>query len=318
MGADEDGGEQRNKMIHVIGNAAVDSVIRVERFPRPGETIVALGASEDLGGKGANQAVVAARCGANVRLVAPIGDDALGERIRSSLAREGVLTDGMTTSPYGTDRCVITVDRHGENTILSLIDAARRFDPIAETRLESWIRPGDLVVMQGNLRPNVTRDCLALARSKGAMTVLNPSPTYATHDYDWTLVDLVLVNRGEAVDLTASIAEEAARELCKKGAGAVALTLGAEGAAFLSVDDAFRVPAPQVIAVDTVGAGDVFCGVLVAANTLRRNWRDALAAAAEAASLSVTRKGVLASFPSREEMAAILERAAVGRLEENR
>src|ERR1700722_15421916 len=116
-------------MIHVIGNAAVDSVIRVERFPRPGETIVALGASEDLGGKGANQAVVTARCGAPVRFVAPIGNDALGEGIRASLAREGVQTDGLINSPYGTDRCVITVDRHGENTILSVIDAARNFDP---------------------------------------------------------------------------------------------------------------------------------------------------------------------------------------------
>src|SRR6478735_7718758 len=121
-------------MIHVIGNVAVDSVIRVESFPLPGETVVALGASEDLGGKGANQAVVAARCGAPVRLVAPIGDDAPGERIRSSLAREGVQTAGMTISPYGSDRCVITVDRGGENTILSLIEAARHFDPIAETR----------------------------------------------------------------------------------------------------------------------------------------------------------------------------------------
>src|ERR1700722_18944527 len=223
-------------MIHVIGNAAVDSVIRVERFPRPGETIVALGASEDLGGKGANQAVVAARCGAPVRLVAAIGGDALGERIRSSLAREGVLTDGVTTSPYGTDRCVITVDRHGENTILSLIDAARHYDPIAETRIETWIMPGDLVVMQGNLPPSVTRDCLALARSKGATTVLNPSPTYATPDYDWTLVDLVLVNRGEAHELAGGEREEAARELCKKGVGALVLTLGADGAAFFSAD----------------------------------------------------------------------------------
>jgi ribokinase len=305
-------------MIHVIGNAAVDSVIRVDRLPRPGETIVALGASEDLGGKGANQAVVAARCGAPVRLVAPIGDDALGERIRSSLAREGVLTDGMTTSPYGTDRCVITVDRLGENTILSLIDAARHFDPMAETRLESWIRQGDLVVTQGNLHPSVTRECLAMARSKGATTVLNPSPIYAAEDYDWTLVDLVLVNRGEAVDLTGCSVEEAARELCKKGAGAVVLTLGADGAAFFSADEAFRVATPQVVAIDTVGAGDVFCGVLIAANGLGRDWRDALAAAAEAASISVTRKGVLASFPSREEMAAILERAAVERIQEHR
>jgi ribokinase len=303
-------------MIHVIGNAAVDSVIRVERLPRPGETIVALGASEDLGGKGANQAVAAARCGANVRLVAAIGSDVLGERIRSSLACEGVLTDGVTTSPYGTDRCVITVDRLGENTILSLIDAARHFDPIAETRIESWIGRGDLVVMQGNLRPTVTRDCLALARSKGATTVLNPSPTSAAQDYDWTLVDLVLVNRGEAVELAGGEAEDAARELCRKGAGAAVLTLGADGAAFFSADDTFRAAAPQVIAIDAVGAGDVFCGVLIAANALGRGWKDALAAATEAASVSVTRKGVLASFPSREEMKAILERAAFGRREE--
>jgi ribokinase len=300
-------------MIHVIGNAAVDSLIRVERFPRPGETIVALEASEDLGGKGANQAVVAARCGVPVRLVAPIGDDTLGERIRSSLAREGVQTDEMAASRYGTDRCVITVDRRGENTILSLIDAARHFDPIAETRLGSWIMPGDLVVMQGNLTPNVTRDCLALARSKGATTVLNPSPTYAAEDYDWTCLDLVLVNRGEAVELAGGEGEEAARELCKKGAGAVVLTRGADGAAFFSADDTFCVTAPQVIAIDTVGAGDVFCGVLAAAKALGRSWRDALAAATEAASISVTRKGVLASFPSRKEMAGILERFAVGR-----
>lgn len=304
-------------MIHVIGNVAVDSVIRVDRLPRPGETIVALGASEDLGGKGANQAIVAARCGAPVRLVAPIGDDAMAKRIRSSLVREGVRADGVTTSPYGTDRCVITVDRHGENTIVSLIDAARHFNPIAETRLESWIRPGDLVVMQGNLRPKVTRECLTLAKSKGATTVLNPSPTYAAQDYDWTLVDLAVVNRGEAIELAGGEVKEAARGLCKRGAGAVVLTLGADGAAFFSADDTFRVAAPQVIAVDAVGAGDVFCGVLIAAKALGQNWRDALAAAAEAASIAVTRKGVLASFPSREEMATILERAAVGRLEEN-
>ena len=304
-------------MIHVIGNAAVDSVIRVERFPRPGETIVALGASEDLGGKGANQAVVAARCDAPVRLVAPIGDDALGERIRSNLAREGVVTDGVTTSPYGTDRCVITVDRQGENTILSLIDAARHFDPIAETRIESWITPGDLVVMQGNLRANVTRDCLALARSKGATTVLNPSPTYPAEDYDWTLVDLVLVDRGEAVELAggesgrgcARAVQEGRRRGCsdprrpwsclRLGQGCVS-SAGASGHP-----------------IDAVGAGDVFCGALVAAKALGRNWRDALAAAAEAASISVTRKGVFASFPSREEIAAILECSAVRRLGEN-
>ncbi len=238
--------------------------------------------------------------------------------IRSSLASEGVLTDGLATSSYGTDRCAITVNRRGENTIVSLIEAARHFDPVAETPIDAWIAPGDFVVMQGNLRPDITRDCLALAKAKGAITALNPSPTYAAHDYNWTLVDLVVANRGEAIELADGAAEEAARTLRRKGAGAVVLTLGADGAAFFSADDTFRVAAPEVSAVDTVGAGDVFCGVLIAAKILGRGWREALAAATEAASISVTRKGVLASFPSREEMAAILERAALGRLEEER
>jgi ribokinase len=304
-------------MIHVIGNAAVDSVIRVDRFPRPGETIVALAASEDLGGKGANQAVAAARCAAHVRLIAAIGADAQGELIRSNLAVEGVLTDGLATSSYGSDRCVITVDGQGENTILSFIDAARNFDPIVETSIERWIMPGDFVVMQGNLRPQVTRDCLALAKSKGATTALNPSPTYTTRGYDWTLVDLVVVNRGEAIELAGGAAAEAARSLCEKGAGAVVLTLGDDGAAFFSADETFRIAAPRVTAVDAVAAGDVFCGVLIAAKVLGFGRREAVAAATEAASTSVTRMGVLASFPSREEMAGILKRAAIARLEEH-
>ena len=138
-------------MIHVVGNAAVDTVIRLDRFPQPGETVVAPGAAEDLGGKGANQAVVIARCQQKVRLVAAVGADAFGDRIRQSLASEGLKVDGLRTWPGPTDRCVIYVDRHGENTIVSVIDAARGFDPIGETGLEHWIAPGDWVVLQGNL-----------------------------------------------------------------------------------------------------------------------------------------------------------------------
>jgi ribokinase len=304
-------------MIQVIGNAAVDSVIRVDRLPQPGETIVALGASEELGGKGANQAVAAARCGARVRLVAAIGDDAQGERIRAMLAREEVLTDGMAISSYGTDRCVIAVDRRGENIVFSLVNASRNFDPIVERQIESWLAPGDFVVMQGNLSPGVTRDCLALARARGATTVLNPSPTYAAQDYDWTLVDLVLVNQGEGDELAGDGADHPARTLCEKGAGAVVLTLGAKGAAFFSPGDSFCIAAPRVTAIDAVGAGDVFCGVMIAAKVLGHSWRQALAAATGAASASVGRLGVLASFPSREDMATILKRVASGPLEEH-
>jgi ribokinase len=298
-------------MIHVIGNAAVDTVIRVDHFPRPGETLVAAGAHDDLGGKGANQAVVIARCGQEAHLIAAIGDDALGRRIRSNLAQEGVGTAGLWTWTGPTDRCVICVERNGENTIVSLIGAARAFDPLAQTAIAATVKAGDWVVMQGNLGAAVTRDCLAFAKTRGATTVLNPSPTYPAADYDWPSVDLLVVNRGEAAELGGGDDPfESARALFGAGARAVVLTLGAEGAALVSATGELRVKAPDVEAIDTVGAGDVFCGTLVAARAAGAEWPDALHSAAAAAAICVTRPGVLASFPSREEMRAILSAAA--------
>ena len=296
-------------MIHVFGNAAVDTVIKLDRLPRPGETVVARGAADDLGGKGANQAVVLARCGQRVRLVAALGVDAVGERIRENLAAEGVETDGLRTWPGASDRCVICVDRHGENTIVSLIDAALEFDPLAPTDFDRWIVPGDWVLLQGNLRASVTRGCLALAKSRKAMTALNPSPTYAASDYDWSLVDLVVLNRGEALELGGrDDPVEAARVLLGAGAGSVVVTLGAAGAALVLAGETLRAQAPQVVAVNTVGAGDVFCGTLVAGRAEGLAWVDALRAASQAAAICVARVGVLSSFPTREEMAKILPR----------
>ncbi len=160
--------------------------------------------------------------------------------------------------PGPTDRCVIYVDRHGENTIVSVIDAARGFDPKAETGLERWIAPRDWVVLQGNLQPSVTSAFLALGREKGATTALNPSPTYAAVDCDWRLVDLVVVNRNEAMELgDQDDPLKAARALCEAGAAAVVLTRGAEGAALVTADETLRVGAPRVTAVYTVAAGDV-------------------------------------------------------------
>ena len=165
-------------MIHVVGNAAVDTVIRVDRFPRPGETIVARGAAEDLGGKGANQAVVIARCGQNVRLVAAVGADAAGDRIRRTWPPRASRSMGCGSGPERATAASFMSIAMARTTIVSVIDAALDFDPIAADVLERWIAPGDWVVLQGNLRPSVTRACLALAKYKGAITVLNPSPTY--------------------------------------------------------------------------------------------------------------------------------------------
>ena len=296
-------------MIHVVGNAAVDLVLRLDRLPRAGETLVARAFNEDLGGKGANQAIVIARCGEPVRLVAGIGADAHGERIRRSLETEGVETDGLRVGLHPTDRCLVYVDDAGENIIVSLIESALGFDPLAETAPLSEFALGDWLAMQGNLAPGITRDCLARAKRSGATTVLNPSPTWPVAEYDWSRVDLAIVNRGEAAELGGvDDPLEAARALLGAGAGLVALTLGDEGAAMLGPQGLLRAVAPRVAALDTVGAGDVFAGVLIAARASGHEWGEALHAATQAASLSVQRRGVLASFPSAREIADILPR----------
>jgi ribokinase len=294
-------------MIHVIGNATIDTVIQLERFPVPGETLVAKGSHEDFGGKGANQAVAIARCGTPVRLLAAIGNDEAGLRIRTHLAAEGVETDGIREWVGRTDRCIIYVDHAGENTIVSSIDAAAAFDPLVTTDIAHEIRTGDHVLLQGNLRPDVTRRCLALAKECNATTILNPSPTYPPEEYDWRSVDLAVVNRVEAVELGGdSDPERAAAVLLDAGANAVILTAGDAGASWIARRLRVHAEARKVRAVDTVGAGDVFCGVLVASLAGGRSPEAALHAAAAAAAVTVTRRGVVSSFPSPAEMRRIL------------
>jgi len=304
-------------MIHVIGNATIDTVIRLKRFPLPGETVVAEDrARDDCGGKGANQAIAVARCGTPVRLVAAIGDDEAGQRIAANLMHEGVLTDGLWSWPGPSDRCIIYVDHEGENTIVSLIEAAAAFDPLSSTGVARWVKAGDHVMLQGNLRPEVTHACLALARQCKARTVFNPSPTYEAHDYDWGLVDLAVVNRVEAIKLGGvDDPLRAAEALLRAGAGAVVLTEGRHGATWIDATHRFRADAPAVEPIDTVGAGDVFCGTLVAAMASGRRPRIALIAAAGAAAIAVTRRGVVESFPSRCEIRQVFGMADVHREE---
>jgi ribokinase len=294
-------------MIHVVGNAGIDSVFRVDRFPLPGETLVAREMSEDIGGKGANQAVVARRAGAKVSLIAAIGDDAAGAGIRATLAAEGVLTGGLTLWPGPTDRSSIYVDAAGENTIVSATSAAQAFDPVGAGKLVD-IGSDDIVLCQGNLTVAVLAKCLVAARARGALTVLNPSPLFSSRSFDWSAVDVVVLNEVEAKALSEhDDSRDGAEQLLAAGARDVIVTLGREGAAMIG-SECMDVPAPKVAAIDTTGAGDVFCGVLTAARAGGAPWRVALAAAAEAAAIAVTRRGVFSSFPTATEIATILSR----------
>ncbi len=255
--------------------------------------------------RGANQAVVAARAGVPVRLVAAVGDDEAAPRIRAALAIEGVIVDGLRIISGPTDRSSIYVDATGENTIVSLIRAARAFDPLASGALDG-LGGDDAVLCQGNLRPDILVSCLARVRQAGATTVLNPSPVFPSAGFDWGFADLLVLNRVEGRQITGlDDPREAARWLRAAGAGAVVVTLGRDGA-ILVADQERAVPAPSVDAIDTIGAGDAFCGMLVAMRLNGLPWADALALAAEAAAIVVTRRGVLAAFPGGDEIQAMV------------
>ncbi|TIP70786.1 MAG: ribokinase [Mesorhizobium sp.] len=295
--------------VHVVGNACVDTMFRVGRFPAAGETLNASSYTDGLGGKGANQAVAAARTGAAVTFWTALGKDRAGAWIRSRLDRE--LSD-LEVSEFDlpSDRSTIVIEAGGENFIVSGVACSEAFDPIAQTALASRIGFGDILVCQGNLRGDAINACLRAAQENGARTVLNVSPIDAAVLPDLSLVQVLVVNQSEAKALTCQgDMAEAADALAAKGAGTVVITLGAEGCLVLDPDQggSLRLPAPHVEAFDTSGAGDVFCGCLAGGLAKGMSVTAALKFALAAAAIAVTRPGTLISCPSASEMAALID-----------
>ena len=291
----------------VIGNCTLDIAFHVPRFPRPGETVLAGGSARDLGGKGANQAVVAARSGASVAFCAAVGADGTGEAMRARLVEEGVGTEHVATPPVPTDESIIYVTPEGENSIVSTHAAAASMDmALARPALEA-VDAGDILLMQGNLAHDLTRACLEEGRMRRAVTVLNPAPIQYGYEAIWPFVDCAILNEVESEDLAGSADPAiAARRLLERGVSRVIVTLGARGALVAEDGSTRELPAEPVEAVDTTGAGDVFCGVFAAGLARRLAALPAALGAVRAATLSVTRHGTQNAFPSRAEIERIL------------
>jgi ribokinase len=291
--------------LHVVGNVCVDETFYVDRLPRPGETVNAVATTRGVGGKGANQAVAAARTGVDVVFRAALGADADAGFVRAVLTPELPL-DGLVTLDTPTDRSTILVDAVGENVIVTAAASAMAFDPSAAGALQ-WPGRGDHLLMQGNLGADITKACLGTARDKGAITILNPSPLSIAPMLP--AADVIIINAVEAEALSGCTdPTEAAHRLSRGGTTGVVVTLGAGGALCLDrgTSDAERVAAPAVAAVDTSGAGDVFAGVLSGCLALGLPLADAVGIGVRAASIAVTRRGTLAACPSRSEIAALI------------
>jgi ribokinase len=288
----------------VLGNATLDVIQRVDRLPAPGETLLALSTARCAGGKGLNQAVAASRTGAPTLLAAPIGRDADATFIVDSLRHEAGLQVNWLVCDAPTDLSAIWVATGGENVIVSSADCARSVTSDQAHNLCSTLATGDVLLMQGNLSADIARAAARTAQARGAKRVLNTAPIAWDMGPILGLFDIVIANEGEAEQLTAGSSSTAA-SLRISGVRTAIITLGARGALIVGERIETMIDAPQVTAVDTAGAGDVFVGTFAGLLANGVILSKAVAIAVAAASLSVTRPNTTPSFPSRDEIAAL-------------
>jgi ribokinase len=277
----------------VVGSVNADLVVAVDALPGPGETVAGGRFARWGGGKGANQAVAAARLGASVALVGAVGDDAFGDDALRELAAEGVDVSGVARVGAPTGVALIVVDASGENQIAVASGAnAAVTVPAAPFK--------DAIVLLGHEVPDAA--VVAGAEAGGRHVILNPAPARDIDPCVLAVRPILTPNASEAAQLTGERdPEAAARALAARTGAPVLVTLGADGALLLD-GDAERIPAPRVDAVDTTGAGDTVNGALAAELAAGRELRDAVRFALAAAALSTTAEGARGGMPRREEV----------------
>jgi ribokinase len=294
--------------ILIIGSSNTDMVIKTDKLPLPGETVLGGNFFMNAGGKGANQAVAAARLGGRVTLITKLGDDIFGQQALDGFKKEKINTQYILTdrnSPSGT--ALIIVNNEGENSIAVAPGANAKLVP-ADIDQAGQIEEAEIILMQLEIPIETIAYVAGKVKATQRKLVINPAPAQELSDEILDGLFLITPNETEAFVLTGikvrdeNSAFEAAEMFIKKGVEHVIVTLGSRGAVFQDRNQKFAVGAPVVKALDTTAAGDVFNGALVVALTESLNWKQAVTFAVQAASISVTRMGAQSSAPYRKEI----------------
>lgn len=296
-----------NKII-CIGSSNTDMVVRSERLPRPGESVIGGGFVMAGGGKGANQAVAIARMGHKVIFAAALGEDMFGDEAIARYRQYGVDTSYIVRKKTPSGIALIMVDAAAQNSISVALGANSELSVADVMPALDLIEPNDIVLMQLEIPMETVAACVAVAAAKGARVVLNPAPAAEVSADVLSKLYLITPNQTEAETLTGievrdeQSARAAAETLRAKGVERVIITMGGDGAL---LDDGGRVemvPAFRVNAVDTTAAGDVYNGAICAALAEGCSLRDAMIFGSKASAISVTRIGAQPSIPTREEV----------------
>jgi ribokinase len=301
--------------IVVVGSLNADLVVRVDRFPAAAETVTGRDLRVFPGGKGANQAVAAARLGGRVRMIGRVGRDDHGRLLRDSLASAGVDVAGLIDDPdEPTGTAIITLDAAGQNQIVVVPGANGRLGVEDVDRAAAAFAGSTVVLLQLEVSLAVVEAAARRGRAAGASVILDPAPARLDALPLLCLADVVTPNETELRTLTPGMPAAAdgdeparARQLLARGAGRVIAKLGARGALEVTAEGERAIPPIRVTPVDTTAAGDVWNGAYAVALAEGRGRDEAAAFATAAAALSVTRPGAQPSMPSRDEVLSFQE-----------
>lgn len=297
--------------IVVVGSSNMDLVVRAPRLPSPGETLAGSDFRTVPGGKGANQAVAAARLGGSVSFASAVGDDAFGATLRAGFEADGIdVSHVQAAAGVATGIAIITVGEGGANTIVLAPGANARLSPSSIDACAPLISGAALLLCQLEVPIETVERAVAIAAAAGTQVLLNPAPARALPEAILRGVDFLVPNETEASTLCGievvdtGSARDAARALRERGPRHVLVTLGARGVWLESDRCSELLPAPAVSAIDTTAAGDTFIGGFAAAMAAGQDVREAIAYGQRAAAISVTRVGAQTSIPSRGEVEA--------------
>ena len=296
-------------MIVVFGSTNLDQVGTVSRLPAPGETVAGGTFSMAPGGKGANQALAARRAGADVRHVSAVGDDAFADMALKLLRDGGVDLSEVRAAPAATGIAMIFVDAAGENVIAVLPGANGTVSAEDADRTLAGLTANDTILLQQEIPQAATRRALDIARQKGARSVINTAPFLPDTPEMAKLADITVANETEFALLSGRPIEEldaAMDEWVANTGRTIVVTLGPDGARAASPKGKFSVPAYKVIPVDTVGAGDTFCGYLAASLDAGMDLEKAMRRAAVAGSLACLNPGAQPAIPLANDVDALV------------
>ena len=293
-------------VIAVVGSAMMDLTAYSDVLPEPGQTLAGQLFTTGFGGKGANQAVMAAQCGAEVHFIGKLGMDVFGTAIADNFVKVGIQSENVGKSETATGVAHIWVDSNGENRIIIIPGANHEIDMAKAIEAINSIKDLKVVVAQCEIKQEVTLAAFKAAKARGCITILNPAPYQKISAELLTLCDWIIPNETEFRELHGELptSDEVLKSF-RQGKNSI-VTLGSQGAVYISAEGQLtKVSAPKVTAVDTTGAGDAFVGTFAYSLASGNDPVTAMTLGIKVASLSVTRKGAQSSYPNQTEIATL-------------